>query len=194
MQPMQKLMLLLFNLRAKLDKLAFPIFRFGQFSDFRSSKPQFQPQNMLVNNDTMPFFKFIGFIVDRECAAFRLILDRSRMLIGTLEFFIGICVLYELNRVVMGDRKGFLENIQTILNIRLAFIIQIAGQITPRQLEFLEPPVNADLIKDISQTVLYLLNRLFVSLKQCGWLICTGEQGGRVNNQYQPARTRKGLT
>ena len=47
----------------------------------------------------------------------------------------------------------------------LAVIIQIAGQITPRQLELLEPSVNADFIKDISQTVLYLLNRLFVSLK-----------------------------
>ena len=33
------------------------------------------------------------------------------------------------------------------------------------QLELFEPPVNADFIKDISQTVLYLLNRLFVSLK-----------------------------
>ena len=65
----------------------------------------------------------------------------------------------------MGDRKGFLENIQTILNISLAFIIQIAGQIIPRQLELFEPPVNADFIKDIPQAVLYLLNRLFVSLK-----------------------------
>ena len=64
----------------------------------------------------------------------------------------------------MGDRKGFLENIQTILNIGLAFIIQIAGQIIPRQLELFEPSVNADFIKDISQAVLYLLNRLFVSL------------------------------
>lgn len=71
----------------------------------------------------------------------------------------------ELNRTVVEDRKGFLENIQTILNIRLAVIIQIAGQIIPRQLKPLEPPVNADLIKDISQTVLYLLYRLFVSLK-----------------------------
>ncbi|RHT86623.1 hypothetical protein DW724_12530 [Butyricicoccus sp. AM27-36] len=60
----------------------------------------------------------------------------------------------ELNRTVVEDGKGFLENIQTILNIRLAIIIQIAGQITPRQLELLEPPVNADFIKDISQTVL----------------------------------------
>ena len=87
------------------------------------------------------------------------------MLIGSLELLIGICVLSELNRVVMGDRKGFLENIQTILNISLTFIIQIACQITPRQLELLEPPVNADFIKDIPQTVLYLLSRLFVSLK-----------------------------
>ena len=71
----------------------------------------------------------------------------------------------EFNHAIIGDRKGFLENIQTILNIRLAVIIQIAGQITPRQLELLEPPVNADFIKDISQTVLYLLYRLFVSLK-----------------------------
>ncbi|WP_455492577.1 hypothetical protein [Butyricicoccus sp.] len=71
----------------------------------------------------------------------------------------------ELNRTVVEDRKGFLENIQTILNIRLAIIIQIAGQITPRQLKPFEPPVNTDFIKDISQTVLYLLNRLFVSLK-----------------------------
>ncbi|RHO61675.1 hypothetical protein DW088_13035 [Butyricicoccus sp. AM05-1] len=71
----------------------------------------------------------------------------------------------ELNRTVVEDGKGFLENIQTILNIRLAVVIQIVGQITPRQLKLLEPPVNADFIKDISQTVLYLLNRLFVSLK-----------------------------
>ena len=87
------------------------------------------------------------------------------MLIGSLELLIGICVLSELNRAVVRDRKGFLENIQTILNISLAFIIQIAGQITPRQLELLEPSVNADFIKDIPQAVLYLLNRLFVSLK-----------------------------
>lgn len=60
----------------------------------------------------------------------------------------------ELNRTVVEDRKGFLENIQTILNIRLAVIIQIAGQIIPRQLKPLEPPVNADLIKDIPQVVL----------------------------------------
>ena len=65
----------------------------------------------------------------------------------------------------MGDRKGFLENIQTILNIRLALIVQIAGQVTPRQLELPEPPINADFIKDIPQAALYLLNRLFVSLK-----------------------------
>lgn len=51
------------------------------------------------------------------------------------------------------------------MNISLTFIIQIAGQITPRQLKPFEPSVNADFIKDISQTVLYLLYRLFVSLK-----------------------------
>jgi hypothetical protein len=62
--------------------------------------------------------------------------------------------LAELNRAVVEDRKGFLKNIQTILNISLTFIIQIAGQITPRQLELLEPPVNADFIKDIPQVVL----------------------------------------
>ena len=120
---------------------------------------------MLVNLDIMPFLKLIRFIINRESTAFRLILDCPRMLIGSLELLIGICVFSKLNRVVMGDRKGFLENINTILNISLAFIIQIAGQITPRQLELLEPSVNADFIKDISQTVLYLLNRLFVSLK-----------------------------
>ena len=87
------------------------------------------------------------------------------MLIGSLELLIGICVLSELNRVVMGDRKGFLENINTILNISPMFIIQIAGQITPRQPELLEPPVNADFIKDIPQAMFYLLYRLFVSLK-----------------------------
>ena len=65
----------------------------------------------------------------------------------------------------MRDRKGFLKNIQTILNISLTFIIQIASQIIPRQLKPFEPSVNADFIKDISQTVLYLLYRLFVSLK-----------------------------
>ena len=86
---------------------------------------------MIINNDIMSFLKFIGFIIDRECTAFRLILNRPRMLIGTLEFLIGICAFAELNRAVMRDRKGFLENIQTILNISLAFIIQIAGQITP---------------------------------------------------------------
>ena len=76
------------------------------------------------------------------------------MLIGSLKFFIEICVFSKLNRAVMRDRKGFLENIQTILNIRLAVIIQIAGQITPRQLKPFEPPVNADCIKDIPQVVL----------------------------------------
>lgn len=45
------------------------------------------------------------------------------MLIGSLELLIGICVLSELNRVVMGDRKGFLENINTILNISPMFVI-----------------------------------------------------------------------
>ena len=75
MQPVEKLMLLIFNLRAKLDKLTFPVFRRDQFSDFRSSKPQFQSKNMLVNLDIMPFFEFIRFIINRECAAFRLILD-----------------------------------------------------------------------------------------------------------------------
>ena len=120
---------------------------------------------MLVNKDIMPCLEFIRFIINRECTAFRLILDRPRMLIGTLEFLTGIRIFTELNRVVMGDRKEFLENIQTILNIRLAFIIQIAGQITPRQLELLEPSVNADFIKDIPQAMFYLLYRLFVSLK-----------------------------
>ena len=124
-------MLLLFYLRAELDKLAFPILRFGQFSDFRSSKPQFQSKNMLVNLDIMPFLKLIRFIINRESTAFRLILNRPRMLIGSLEFFIGILIFTELNCAVVRDRKGFLENIQTILNIGLAFIIQIAGQITP---------------------------------------------------------------
>ena len=113
----------------------------------------------------MSFLKFIGFIIDRECTAFRLILNRPRMLIGTFEFFIGICIFSELNCAVVRDRKGFLENINTVLNISLAFIIQIAGQITPRQLKLLEPPVNVDFIKDIPQAVLYLLYRLFVSLK-----------------------------
>ncbi len=87
------------------------------------------------------------------------------MLIGSLEFLIGIRIFSELNCAVVRDRKGFLENIQTILNIRLAFIIQIAGQVTPRQLELLEPSVNADFIKDIPQAMFYLLYRLFVSLK-----------------------------
>ena len=143
-------MLLIFNLRAKFDQLTFPVFRLGQSGDFRTSKPQFQPKNVLVNLDIMPFLKLIRFIINRESTAFRLILDRPRMLIGTLEFFIGICVFSKLNRVVMGDRKGFFENIQTILNISLVFIIQIAGQVTPRQLELLEPPINADFIKDIT--------------------------------------------
>lgn len=150
MQPMQKLMLLIFNLRAKFDQLTFPVFSLSQLGDFRTTKPQFQSKNMLVNLDIMPFLKLIRFIINRESTAFGLILDRPRMLIGALEFFIGICVLSELNRAVMRDRKGFLKNIQTILNISLTFIIQIAGQITPRQLELLEPSVNADFIKDIT--------------------------------------------
>ena len=104
---------------------------------------------MLVNSDIMSLLEFIGLIINRKSTAFRLILDCPRMLIGTFESFIGICIFSELNCAVVRDRKGFLENIQTILNIGLAFIIQIAGQITPRQLELLEPPVNADFIKDI---------------------------------------------
>ena len=36
------------------------------------------------------FFEFIRFIINRESTAFRLILDCPRMLIGALEFFIGI--------------------------------------------------------------------------------------------------------
>ena len=158
-------MLLIFNLRAKFDQLTFPVFSLSQLGDFRTTKPQFQTENMLVNKDIMPFLKLIRFIINRESTAFRLILDRPRMLIGTLEFLTGIRIFTELNRAVMRDRKGFLENIQTVLNIRFVFIIQIAGQITPRQLKLLEPPVNADFIKDIPQTVLYLLYRLFVSLK-----------------------------
>ena len=158
MQSMQKLMLLFFNLRAKLDKLTFPVFRLSQSGDFRSSKPQFQTENTIINNDIMSFLKFIGFIIDRECTAFRLILNRPRMLIGTFEFFIGICIFSELNCAVVRDRKGFPENIQTILNISLAFVIQIASQIIPRQLKPLEPSVNADFIKDIPQTVLYMTN------------------------------------
>ena len=158
-------MLLIFNLRAKFDKLTFPVFSLSQLGDFRTTKPQFQSKNMLVNLDIMPFLKLIRFIINRESTAFRLILDCPRMLIGSLELLIGICVFSKLNRVVMGDRKGFLENINTILNISLAFIIQIAGQVTPLQLELLESSVNADFIKNIPQTVLYLLNRLFVSLK-----------------------------
>ena len=47
----------------------------------------------------------------------------------------------------------------------LILMLAIKRQIIPRQLKLLEPPVNADFIKDISQTVLYLLYRLFVSLK-----------------------------
>lgn len=90
MQSMQKLMLLFFNLQAKLDKLTFPVFRRDQFSDFRSSKPQFQSKNMLVNNDIMSFLEFIRFIINRKSTAFRLILDCPRMLIGAFESFIGI--------------------------------------------------------------------------------------------------------
>ena len=80
------------------------------------------------------------------------------MLIGSLEFLIGIRIFSELNCAVVRDRKGFPENIQTILNISLAFVIQIASQIIPRQLKPLEPSVNADFIKDIPQTVLYMTN------------------------------------
>lgn len=69
MQPMQKLMLLFFNLRAKLNKLPFPIFRRSQLGNFRTTKPQFQSENMLINNDTMPFFQFIGLIINREFRA-----------------------------------------------------------------------------------------------------------------------------
>ena len=76
MQPMQKLMLLIFNLRAKLDKLAFPIFSLGQLSDFRAPKPQFQSQNMIINDDMMSFLEFIRFIINRKCTAFGLILNR----------------------------------------------------------------------------------------------------------------------
>ena len=65
---------------------------------------------MLVNKDIMPFLKLIRFIINRESTAFRLILNRPRMLIGTLEFLIGICAFAELNRAVIWDRKGFLEN------------------------------------------------------------------------------------
>lgn len=75
MQSMQKLMLLFFNLRAKLDKLTFPVFRRGQSGDFRTSKPQFQPKNVLVNDDIMSFLKLIGLIINRKSTAFRFILD-----------------------------------------------------------------------------------------------------------------------
>mgnify|MGYP000464817885 CR=1 FL=1 len=139
-------MLLLFYLRAELDKLTFPIFRRSQLGDFRTTKPQFQSKNMLVNLDIMPFLKLIRFIINRESTAFRLILDCPRMLIGSLELLIEICVFSKLNRVVMGDRKGFLENINTILNISLAFIIQIArSNHNLDSFELLEPSVNADL-------------------------------------------------
>ena len=47
MQPMQKLMLMHLNLRAKLNKLPFPRFSLSQLSDFRTTKPQFQSENML---------------------------------------------------------------------------------------------------------------------------------------------------
>ena len=116
-------MLLIFNLRAKFDQLTFPVFSLSQLGDFRTTKPQFQTENMLVNKDIMPFLKLIRFIINRESTAFRLILDRPRMLIGTLELLTGIRIFTELNRAVMRDRKGFLENIQTILNISLAFVI-----------------------------------------------------------------------
>lgn len=73
---MQKLLLLLFNLQAEFDKLAFPVFRLGQFSDFRTTKPQFQTENMLVNSDIMSLLEFIGFIISRKSTAFRRILNR----------------------------------------------------------------------------------------------------------------------
>ena len=60
----------------------------------------------------------------------------------------------EFNHTIVRDRKGFLENINTVLNISPVFVIQIAGQIIPRQLKLFEPPVNADFIKDIPQVVL----------------------------------------
>ena len=75
MQPVEKLMLLIFNLRAKFDQLTFPVFSLSQLGDFRTTKPQFQSKNMLVNLDIMPFFKLIRFIINRESTAFRLILD-----------------------------------------------------------------------------------------------------------------------
>ena len=68
-------MLLIFNLRAKFNQLAFPVFDLRYLSDFRTSKPQFQPKNVLVYDDIMPFLKLIRFIINRECTAFRLILD-----------------------------------------------------------------------------------------------------------------------
>ena len=68
-------MLLLFNLRAKLDQLTFPVFSLSQLGDFRTTKPQFQSKNMLVNLDIMPFLKFIGLIINLKSTAFRLILD-----------------------------------------------------------------------------------------------------------------------
>ena len=64
MQPMQKLMLLIFNLRAKFNQLIFPVFSLSQLGDFRTPKPQFQSKNMLVNLDIMPFFKLIRFIIN----------------------------------------------------------------------------------------------------------------------------------
>ena len=75
MQPVEKLMLLIFNLRAKFDQLTFPVFSLSQLGDFRTTKPQFQSKNMLVNLDIMPFLKLIRFIINRESTAFRLILD-----------------------------------------------------------------------------------------------------------------------
>ena len=66
---MQKLMLLFFNLRAKLNKLTFPIFRRSRLGNFRTTKPQFQPENMIINNNMMPFFQFIGLAINREFRA-----------------------------------------------------------------------------------------------------------------------------
>ena len=68
-------MLLFFNLRAKFDQLTFPVFSLSQLGDFRTTKPQFQSKNMLVNLDIMPFLKFIGLIINLKSTAFRLILD-----------------------------------------------------------------------------------------------------------------------
>ena len=57
-------MLLIFNLRAKFNQLTFPVFSLSQLGDFRTTKPQFQSKNMLVNLDIMPFLKLIRFIIN----------------------------------------------------------------------------------------------------------------------------------